>query len=115
MTCCKTEIMREVGTKVILKLHEAETVPAFLYNAETWTLNKSEKKLINQTEIYAWKKMIGLPQTTPTAGIVITVGSLFATIQVETKQLLYLHKVLNKPDEHWAKMTLNRMNGHNIG
>ena len=22
---------------------------------------------------------------------------------------------MNKPDEHWAKMTLNRMNGHNIG
>ena len=47
MTYCKTEIMRRVGTEVILKLHKAETVPAFLYNAETWTLNKSEKKLIN--------------------------------------------------------------------
>ena len=72
VTCCKSEIMRRIGTKVILKLHEAETIPAFLYNSETWTLNKSENKLIDQTELYAWKKMFGLPQTTPTAGIIVT-------------------------------------------
>ena len=75
VTCCKTEIMRRVGTKVMTKLHEVETMTAFVYNAETWTLNQSEKKVIDQTEIYAWKKMLGLPQTTPTAGIIFTMGS----------------------------------------
>ena len=115
MTCCRSEIMRRIGTKVILKLHEAETIPAFLYNAETWTLNKSEKKIIDQAELYAWKKMIGLPQTTPTAGIVMTMGALFATIRVETKQLVYLHKVMNKSDSHWTKTTLKIMKEYNIG
>ena len=86
--------MRRVGTEVIMKLHEVETMTAFLYNAETWTLNQSEKKVIDKTEIYAWKKMIGLPQTTPTAGIILTMGSIFATIQIGIKQLTYLHKVL---------------------
>ena len=37
VTCCKTEIMRRVGAKIISTLHEAETIPVFLYNAETWT------------------------------------------------------------------------------
>ena len=115
VTCCKSEVMRRIGTKVILKLHEAETIPAFLYNSETWTLNKGDKKLIDQTELYAWKTMIGLPQTTPTAGIVFTMGALFATIRVEIKQLIYLHKVLNKPDSHWTKVTLNVMKEYNIG
>ena len=115
VTCCKTEIMRRVGTKVISKLHEVETIPAFLYNAETWTLNQSEKKLIDQTEIYAWKKMIGLPQTTPTAGIALTMGSIFATIRVAIKQLTYLHKVLNKEETHWTRRTLNIMREYNIG
>ena len=114
ITCCKTEVMRRVGMKVISKLHEVETIPAFLYNAETWTLNQSERKLIDQTEIYAWKKMIGLPQTTPTAGIVLTMGSMFATVRVGVKQLIYLHKVLNKDKEHWTRRTLSRMKEFNI-
>ena len=107
--------MRRVGTKIISTLHEAETIPAFLYNAETWTLNQSEKKLIDQTEIYAWKKMIGLPQTTPTAGIVFTMGSMFATNQVGMKQLIYPHKVLHKVDGHWTWRTLNIMKEYDIG
>ena len=115
LTCCKTEIMRRVGTEVIMKLHEVETMTAFLYNAETWTLNQSEKKVIDKTEIYAWKKMIGLPQTTPTAGIILTMGSIFATIQIGIKQLTYLHKVLNKADDHWTKRTLDIMKEYNIG
>ena len=115
VTCCKTEIMRRVGTRVIMTLHEVETISAFLYNAETWTLNLSEKKLIDQTEIYAWKKMLGLPQTTPTAGIMFTMGSMFATILISIKQLTYLQKVLNKDEEHWTKRTLYIMKEYDIG
>ena len=66
---------------------------------KTWTLNQSEKQLFDQTDIYAWKKMIGLPQTSPTAGIILTMGSMFATVQVGIKPLTYLHKVLNKDKE----------------
>ena len=86
-----------------------------LYGAETWTLNKSERKTIDQAELYAWKKMVGLSQTTPTAGIVLTMGALFATIRVEVKQLLYLHKVLNKCPSSWTKMTLMVMKDYHIG
>ena len=50
--------------------------------------------------------MLGLPKTTPTAGIMLTVGGMFASIRVEMKQLVYLHKVLSKSIEHWARVTL---------
>ena len=115
ITCCKTEIMSRIGMKIILKLHEAETIPALLYNGETWTLNKTEKRLIDQAEIYAWKKMVGLPQTTPTGGIILTIGCLFATVRLGIKQLLYLHKILLKEDDHWTKVTLNVMKDYDIG
>ena len=115
LTCCKSEVMRKVGMSVLIKLHSAETLSAFLYNAETWTLNKSEKKILDQANIYAWKKMIGLPQTTPTAGILLTIGSLFTSVQVEQKQLLYLHKVLKKDNKNWAKTTLLALREYNIG
>ena len=95
--------------------NEAETIPAFLYNAETWTLNKYDKNVIDQAEVYAWKKMIGLPQTTPTAGIFLTVGCLFPSVRVKQKQLLYMHKILKKEETHWTKTTLYALKGHNIG
>ena len=98
-----------------LQLHESVTVPTLLYNAETWTLNKTEKKLIDKAEIYALKKSLGLPQTTPTAGIVVTTGVLFASIRVEIKQLLYLWRVLAKEPEHWTRITLMVLKEHNYG
>ena len=115
ITCCKSEVMKKIGMKVILKLHETETISAFLYNAETWTLTKSEKKTLDQAELYAWKRMIGLPPTTPTAGIVFTVGAFFASIRVEQKQLIYFHKVLLKEETDWAKTTLLTLKEYNIG
>ena len=106
ITCCRQKIMERVGTRIALQLHEAVTIPSLLYNAETWTLNKTEKGILDKAEIYAWKQMLGLPTTTPTAGIMLTVGALFASIRVETKQLLYLHKLLLKNVDHWARVTL---------
>ena len=87
--------------KIALQLHETVTLPSLLYNAETWTVNKTEKQILDKAEIYVWKQMIGLPKTTPTAGIMLTVGALFASVRVEIKQLLYLHKVLQKNANHW--------------
>ena len=114
-TSCKNAVMKRIGTKVTLLLHESVTVPTLLYNAETWTLNKTEKKLIDRVEIYAIKKTLGLPQTTPTAGIVRTTGVLFASIRVEMKQLLYLHKVLRQDPEHWTRTTLMVLKDLNHG
>ena len=115
ITCCKSEVMGKIGMRVILQLHESETISAFLYNAETWTLTMSEKKILDQAELYGWKRMIGLPKTTPTAGIVMTVGCLFASIRVEQKQLLYLHKILTKDDTNWTKTMLYTLKEKEIG
>ena len=106
---------KRVAVSAILKLHETETMPALLYNAETWTLNKTERNLLEKAEIFALKKMIGLPQTTPTAGIIITLGTQVTSVRIDIKQLLYLHRVLQKDDEYWAKSTLMTIKGYNFG
>ena len=115
LTCCKSEIMKRIGIKVILKLYETEAVTAFLYNSETWTINKTEKSIVDKAEIQAFKKMIGLPKTTPTAGIMLTLGCLFASVRIETKQLMYLHRILNKESGNWAKSILFHLKNENIG
>ena len=115
MTCCRNEVMHKIGVRVILHLHESETISALLNNAEAWTLNKTERNTLDKMEIYAFKTMIGLPQTTPTAGLIMTVGTLFTSIRIDVKQLLYLHKVLQREQSHWTRTTLNLQRDYDIG
>ena len=99
----------------MIRLHEAETIPTLLYNAETWTLNTTERKYLDQIEMYAWKKMLGLPTTTPTAGVMFTMGSLFTSIRIDMKQLFFLQKILKRDDSHWTKAVLVALKRENIG
>ena len=59
--------------------------------------------------------MLGLPKTTPTAAVMYVTGSLFASIRVQTKQLVYLQKVLKKNEGHWTRKTLETLQRHDIG
>ena len=71
--------------------------------------------MLEKTELYALKKMVGLPQTTPTAGIMLTLGTLFTIVRIDIKRLLYLYKVLHKEEDLWVRTTLLREKEHNIG
>ena len=114
-TCCQKDIMKKIEINVLITLHESVTLPALLYNAETWPLNKTIKKDIDKIEIWAWKSMLGLPTTTPNAAVMVCSGAMYASIRVQVKQLLYLHKVLQKEDDHWTKLTLKVLIDYDIG
>ena len=114
-TCGKGRIMRRIEVEVLITLHESVTLPTLLYNSETWPLNATIRKELDKMEIWAWKSMLGLPKTTPTAAVMFATGSLYASIRVQIKQLIYLHKLLQKPENHWTRTTLNSLRRHNIG
>ena len=59
--------------------------------------------------------MLGLPKTTPTAAVMYCTGAMYASVRIEAKQLIYLHKVLQKPDFHWTKQTLYSLREHDTG
>ena len=59
--------------------------------------------------------MLGLPKTTPTAAIMFTTGSLYASIRAQIKQLIYLQKILKKQDHHWTKVSLLALKQHGTG
>ena len=106
MTSAKTGIMKKIETKVLLKLHDSVVLPSFLYNAETWSLNGEERKEADKILLWVWKQMLGLPSTTPTPAVVFATGSLYASVQIELKQLLYLHRLLQKQEGNWARESL---------
>ena len=88
MTCARSDIMKNIETQVLIKLHETVTLPSLLFNAETWSLYSGEKTEVDKVEIWAWKHMLGLPPTTPNPAVVFATGSLYASIRVEQKRLI---------------------------
>ena len=114
-TCGKGRVMRKIEVEVLITLHDAVTLPTFLYNSETWPLNVTISKELDKMELWAWKSMLGLPKTTPTAAVMFVSGALFASIRVRIKQLIYLHKILQKPTDHWTNTSLSALQQQNIG
>ena len=114
-TCGKKQIMRRIEVDVLITLHNAVTLPTLLYNSETWPLNSSIRKELDRIELWTWKSMLGLPKTTPTAAVMVASGALFASIRVQIKQLIYLHKLLQKPENHWTMTSLIALRQHDIG
>ena len=88
-SCGNTEIMKRIEVGTVIRLHEIMTEPAVLLNCETWMLNKSERLKLDRMELWAYKKLLGLPKTTPTAGIMVTLGCLFTSIKVDRRQMMY--------------------------
>ena len=74
-------------------MHETNTVSIMLTNCETWVLDKKEREKIERMELWALKKILGVPVTTPTPAIIFTTGTLFSSLRIDQKQLIYL-KVL---------------------
>ena len=110
-----TSVLRKIETKVILELHDKVILSALLTNAESWTLNKSEKDEIERIEIQALKMLFDLPIHTPTPAIIHTLGTLYTNLRVEKKRLIYLHRVLTKRDISWTKRTLLILERLNLG
>ena len=66
-------------------------------------------------ELWALKHMFGLPTTTPTPAIIFATGTVYASLRVDMKRLLYLHKLLQKESGNWARLTLDLMDQNNVG
>ena len=85
--------------KSLLKLHNARTVASLLTNCETWVLNKGEREKLEKIEIWALKKILNIPKTTPTAAVWYVTGSLTTAVLIDKWQSLYLKTILDQPDD----------------
>ena len=115
VTCARSKIMQRIGTSVSLKHHEAVIIPTLLYGCETWTLDSKEKCLVDRIDLWALKKMFGLPPTTPTPAVRYVTGTLFTDIHIQKKQLIYLQILLQKDDSEWEKDALNILKQNDTG
>ena len=106
LTCAQSRIMQRIGTKVSIMLHQTAILPTLLYGSETWILDAKESILIERIDLWAIKKIFGLPPTTPTPAVRYFTGTMFTDILIKKKQLVYLQHLLQKYNGYWPKEAL---------
>ena len=104
-TIASNEDLNRIETVVLLELHEKISISSLLNNAEAWDLLIGEKKDLEQIELLNVKSLFDLPTKTPTPAILHTLGLPYTTNRIKKKQLLFLHRLLNKdPNQQTRKM-----------
>ena len=114
-TIASNEVLNQIETAVILELHEKINVSSLLNNAESWDLLVGEQKELEQIEVMNIKNLFDLPTRTPTPAILYSFGLPYTTSRIDKKQLLYLHRILNRDPSHWTRQTLKTLENLKIG
>ena len=70
---------------------------------------------MERIELWALKRILDVPKTTSSAAIWHVTGMLMTSILIDKRQMLYLKKILNKPDDNWLKQMMNCLIKDNIG
>ena len=114
-TIAGSEVLNNIETPVLLDLHEKITIPSLLNNAEAWELTLTDLRELERIEINSIKSLFNLPIHTPTPAIIFTVGTLYTDIRIHKKQLIYLHRILNRDHSHWTVNMLQTLADLNLG
>ena len=110
-----SEILRGIETSVLLNLHGKKNISQLLANAESWSLNRSEKMELERIEIQALKYLFDLPAHTPTPAIIYSLGTLYTNQRVDKKRFMYLHRILNMNQDQYPSKTFHTLEKLNIG
>ena len=108
------EVLNRIETLVLLELHERINIPTLLSNAEAWDLTKCDLNEVEKIEIGSLKNLFDLPAGTPTLAIIHTLGILQTKIRIDKKQLIYLHRILTRGNDHWTQKALKTLQDLNI-
>ena len=78
-------------------------------------MTKSDLTEVEKIEIGTLKNLFDLPIRTPTPAIFYTLGILQTKIRIDKKQLIYLHRILIRDNNHWTQKALKTIEDLNIG
>ena len=102
------EVKVMVSTRKIIGLCGSNVIQKIEMKA---LLNKGEREKIGKIELWALKKILGIPITTPTPAIWFTTGYLLTPILIDRRQLSFLKTLLDRPDHDWTKQMLYVLDG----
>ena len=95
---------RQYSIIAAIQYHEGIIIPKLLLNSETWPkITQQDYLQLEQIQSQAIKRLLRLPYSTPTRGLLSELGIMSVENQITKKQLMFLHRIMNKPDKTLSK------------
>ena len=104
-TICITSLMQETNlgiheTNVWLLLYRSLFLSTVLFNSQTWS--RLRKKDVNKLKVMQQKflkRIFSLPSSTPNSFLFLELGVLPIEVEINKRQLMYLHRILQLPTD----------------
>lgn len=97
----------QIHIDAVLQYHNHIIIPRLLLNCETWiNLTKQNSTELEKIQNSSLKRLLRLPQSTPSIGLRNELNIPSIENQILKKQLMYLHRVLNLPPNNITRKVL---------
>ena len=92
---------------VAIAYYRAIIIPKLLTNSETWNnISQANMKQLEAIQNKSLKRLLRLPQGTPSQALRNELGIWDIKTTIYGKQLMYLHKILNYPENNLTRQVL---------
>ena len=81
-------------------------IPKLCLNSESWTLNNTELQSMERIHNKSLKRMLRLPQGTPSFGLRAELGILSVESIIHRRKLMFLHRLLSQPDDNITRQVM---------
>ena len=95
---CSDSVLNQIKTELLFKVYETCMVPCLIYGCETWTLNKQEEQYMLKIQRNILRKILKVPESSPSSAVYLDTGIFPISFQVERRQLAYFWKLANSSD-----------------
>ena len=92
------DVLNRMNLDTSLQLVSTCVIPSLLYAAETWTATNREITYMNKTLNYTIKRILQLPQSDPSAALLMDTGIQPIESAIHKKQMKYYWKLKNEQD-----------------
>ena len=99
----KEQVFVKTRTTVILDLYEKCLIPTILYGCETWSLNNTQMKKLEDMQHKSLCSLLKIPISTPKAALLGETGAQYMETRIHMRQLNYVHKILTQLNNSWRQ------------
>ena len=95
---------RQYSIIAAIQYYEGILIPKLLLNAETWPkITEEDYQHLEQIQSQSIKRLLRLPYSTPSRGLLSELGIMTIKNQIIKKQLMFMHRIMNKPQKTLSK------------
>ena len=105
---CGALTLGQYAIQSLLLMYKTMLVQTVIFNSETWcNLNKENENKLKVVQMKYLKRIMHTPQSTSNVAIQIELGVKPILNEIHSRQLKFLHHILNLEEEDPVKMVYN--------